>query len=137
MVFSLFLEAKAPCWRIERLYVRLSNYSYKEIGESKWTSQGKRLQGETVCAVTKESFLMGTRFYIPVTKEWRIVGDTLPTKSANKHIRIAKNKGISIDNVVDLHYDSSIKAKSKTKNVDKELREKDLGYQEILVYYDE
>lgn len=103
------------------LLARVTAYSPNERGETKYNHRGKRLKGETGCAVPSRTLPDGTNIWIEGVG-WRETDDRIPRRSVRKHRRIADRKGINIDIVIDLRYVSP-----------KNLNKKDKGYQWIWI----
>lgn len=105
----------------KRFFVRLTVCNYR----SKVNHLGQRLpKNKNICAVEKGMISQGTKIYIPKINKTFTVFDRMHQPSVNKHKRIAKKRGKSIDTCLDLYYNVPAKY----------LREKDLGYQEIWIY---
>lgn len=116
-IFLLNLEVKAPCWRIERMYVRLTAYSPKQRFEKSVNHKNKSIRNENGVAVPKGLIPDGTVVRLP-NGDFRVVDDRVPR------------------NVVDVRYYQSIKSKPKTRAVYKELCKKfGMGKDYIEVYY--
>jgi len=107
----------------EYRWVRITAYSPKQPREGYKNHKGKIVKNERGIAVPKGFLTDGTRVILP-NGEIRIVDDRIPLKSSKKFNH----------QTVDVRYYYSIKSKSKTRAVNRELRKKfDLGYGYIRI----
>ncbi len=127
-LFVILLRAlivDAPTMPYYYIRVRITAYSQKQPYESSKTSLGKTSKNEIGAAVPKGFLPYGTKIVLP-NGQRRIVDDRVPQKSVRTH----KTKC-----VVDARYFESVKSKSKTRAVNKELRKKfDMGWGTIKVF---
>lgn len=115
--------AEAPIRETYTLRVRLTAYSPKQPRETSINHRGKSIKNEDGIAVPKGLLPDGTVIKLP-DGSYRTVDDRIPYKSAKKFGCM----------VIDVRYYQTITAKPKTKSVNKQLRELDMGRDEIAVY---
>lgn len=118
LTFGLNSVAQAPCFRITKLYVRITAYSPKEIGEKSINHKGKSIKDERGIAVPKGFIPDNTMVRLP-NGQTRIVNDRMPKKG----------------NKIDVRYFQTLKSKSKTRAVSKELCKLDMGKDWIEILY--